>query len=144
MRLPKQFSLLMFAVTVVAVGTFYVKCYVDYYADSNCWRRTVESTYLHRVLRAQVRNGDSWDKVTSLLTAELAQPVSIAGRVGEQSKPGFPVQAYPDGFRRTDTLVCYVTSEGGCVYLQFRDKKLVNHNPNWYIASQSTEPLMTD
>jgi hypothetical protein len=135
MQIPRRFGLkaLMAAVTTAAISLFLV----NYYSDVNRWRRDSNDVSFHRILHTRLKNGDSLKHVNAIIGP--GEICSIAGRMEWLKESGFPNKDYPDGFRDSDTLMMYVTNEGECIYLQFRDAKLVNHDQSWYAVPEDSE-----
>ncbi len=90
------------------------------------YRKHHDGKSLYEVLYKQVKPGDSIEKVQGLLgPGEPAE--SRARRAIEKFAQKTP-DRYPDGYRETDTLLDY-PMDGGSAILQFRDGRLINHNP---------------
>jgi hypothetical protein len=53
-----------------------------------------------------------------------------------QSSPNFLPGEYPDGFEKNDVMIDYRAGRVLSYTLQFRNGKLVNHNPEHYLGSR--------
>lgn len=93
------------------------------------YRETGNADSLWVVLKT-LRNGDRVEKVEQLLGNGPRNHDPKYRQVCAMVLAADPVNA-PAGFQESDELVGY-RGGGMSIFLQFRDGKLVNHNPNDY------------
>ena len=102
-------------------------------AGSGCssaahYRSHKDGKSLYAVMHDSVRPGDSVEKVQELLGAgqndEGRKCIEATKRIAAKNP-----SACPDGVRDDDVMIGFPFGELGSLWLQFRNGKLVNHNP---------------
>ena len=86
---------------------------------------------LYAVMHDSVREGDSLAKVERLLGRGLEDGQKEALKVSKGFAAKDPAK-WPDGVNDDDWMVGFRFGELSTLWLQFRDGKLVNHNPADY------------
>ena len=92
------------------------------------YRAHQDGKALYAVMHDSVRTRDSVEKVQGLLGAgqnDEGEKALEATKKMVAKKPS----AWPDGVRDDDRMIGYPFGDGTTLWLQFRDGKLVNHNP---------------
>ena len=87
---------------------------------------------LFAVMHTQIQNGDSYETVSKLLgpAVPAKEQTYIATKKLAAKYPG----KYPDGLRETDTVMSFP----GGLNLEFRDGKLINHDPAAFAEYKET------
>jgi hypothetical protein len=97
---------------------------------SQHYREYKDGAAIYAVMREEVRNGDSLDKIWELLGTNVYD--SVTHRKGTQAAALATPAEFPDGIRETDMVLFYPYDDRGLATLIFRDNKLINHNPERY------------
>lgn len=134
-----RFSLrMMFLLTaLVAIGLFFwLNPYRFVESPGSRYQRLREPSDLYEALINQVRNGDSYRHVSTILGPGARYTESekndFIDRVARYGKS--PSSFLADfEFEEDDEIVCYDTNRHLRLLLIFRDGKLVNHDPKRYI-----------
>jgi|GEM_PF-5263332 len=134
MRVSRKLSvrMLMLAILGIAIGLAVIR----WNDPAVRYRRTGEADAFYAVLKSQIKNGDSIDKVSRLLGVGslVTDPkvhayfVSYALRTPSEN---------PQGARDTDRFSTWKTTEWN-ITLQFRDGHLINHQPAIYPLGAAT------
>ncbi len=119
-RIPKAFAALM------GLGSFALLAGGCSESPDEHYRKHHDGKSLYEVLYKQVKPGDSIEKVQGLLGQ--GEPAERRAHGAIKKFAERTPDRYPDGYRETDTLLNY-PMDGGSAILQFRDGKLINHNP---------------
>jgi len=130
-RLPwagRKFSLRVLILLIAAIGVG--MAVVRWNEPAARYRRTGDAVAFYTVLKNQLRNGDSIRDVSRLLgpgsretdPKAHADSVSYARRTPSEN---------PQGAQDTDVFISWKTT-GWTITLQFRDGRLINHNPAVY------------
>jgi hypothetical protein len=132
-RRRRQFSLLALLVGVGIVGMVLAGWRIHHQ-----WQGKHRHRVLLERLHKSVRNGDSIEKVQSLLgPGDLVQDASSPIRTVEAHP-----DHYPHGVEPGDIFLLYDPRIRDWVYLQFRNGRLVNHRPEAF-AKYSDVPAQT-
>jgi hypothetical protein len=132
-RRRRQFSLLALLVGVGIVGVVLAGWRIHHQRQGK-HRHHILLENLHE----SIRNGDSIEKVRSLLgPGELVQDASLPIRTIEAHP-----DHYPDGVEPGDVFLLFEPRIRDWVYLQFRNDRLVNHRPADF-AEYSEVPTQT-
>lgn len=92
------------------------------------YRMHQDGKSLYAVMHDSVRTGDPVERVQGLLGAgenDEGKKVLEATKKMAAKNPS----AWPHGARDDDKMIGYPFGDGATLWLQFRDGKLVNHNP---------------
>lgn len=93
---------------------------------------------IFETLHERIENGDSVDDVQRLLgPGEPVSDPSLPARIAE----AYP-DRYPQGVEQGDRFLLYKLRTGLLVYLQFRDRRLVNHVAEDYAQYPSSPTLI--
>jgi hypothetical protein len=142
MKLPTRFSLasLFFLVTLTAFGTVAYQ----YLTVSGHYKRNHDAKSIRYLLSRRIKTGDSLERVVSLLgPGELDDGSNLAYKMEWQAGPHdnqYVVPAlYPDGFREGDLFINFVAKPYNPYALQFRNGRLVNHDPTQFFGEDTRE-----
>ncbi len=117
---------------------------IGYNSPSSRYQREHDVVNLRYLLSTQVVQGDSMRHVKSLLGPGSADDGSYLGvMLSWQSSPNFIPAASPDGIRAGDLFINYAAKPKPSYPLQFRDGKLVNHDPAWFAGPDDTISSLT-
>lgn len=96
--------------------------------EAEHYRRARDTASLNQTLHRDVRPGDSVARVERLLgpgdRKDQAKQLSFTKLCAERA-PKF----YPDGVQEGDEFLAFHAADNCSISLQFRNGKLVNHNP---------------
>jgi len=96
------------------------------------YRRHHDPESLFKVMHESVRAGESIEQAQKLLGPgqEANQEAREAVRKLARKCP----DKYPDGVTEGDQILAWPMGQDGAILLEFRDGKLLNHNPSDYVA----------
>jgi hypothetical protein len=113
---------MIYVITMLAVALVVIGC------DSRShYRRYRDGKSLYAILHNEIKPGDSIERVQELLGS--GEPPSQPERILSAMKKlclKHP-DGCPDGVQENDIFIGYPIRDGGTLYLQFRDGRLVNH-----------------
>ena len=120
-------QVLLIAVTFVALSLVSWNSYYGWYKQNHGYY------VISRVLREKIRNGDSFEAVSSrLIFVEEASSLFKNHPNADWYRRHYA--ARPSGLRDSDKFMEFNLGNAG-VILQFRDKKLINHDPTEFTDS---------
>ena len=120
---------------LITLTAFAIAC--RYFSVSERYKRNGDLASLRCLLSTRIRPGDSLERVVSILgPGELDGGRALEVKLWWQSSPDFLPGKYPDGFEKNDVMIHYKAGPVLSYALQFRNGKLVNHNPEHYLGSR--------
>lgn len=108
-------------------------------SSADHYRRHKDGKSLYAVMHDSVRTGDSVEKVQGLLGTgqndEGQRALQATKKMAAKNPSG-----WPEGVRDDDKMIGYSFGDGSTLWLQFRNGKLVNHNPSDFVKC---EPMVS-
>jgi hypothetical protein len=95
------------------------------------FRDPQSAAVLGEKLSTQVSNGRSPAEVMNILNAEM-EPTKESTKESVLKFMKRDPSLYPDGYQHSDEFFTWWSTDGVGVNLQFRDGKLINHQPQKY------------
>jgi hypothetical protein len=106
-------------------------------SSADHYRSHKDGKSLYAVMHESVRTGDSVEKVQGLLGAgqndEGQKALEATKKMAAKNPSG-----WPDGVRDDDKMIGFPFDDGITLWLQFRNGKLVNHNPSDFTKYEPT------
>ncbi len=127
----------LFTALVAICLFFWLNPYLLIESPGLRYQRLRENSDLCEALEKQVRNGDNYSRVSTILGPGNRYSLSDKNDfIGKVSRYGKAQESFLDDFEfdEDDEIVSYRSNRSQAFLLIFRDGKLVNHDPQRYDA----------